>query len=162
MRRRRYNPGYDTELPEQARLELDRPRRPRILGRKTKSTLKQSPKWPLYLALLITIVVVGGTIATWRQEPTAERTNKAISQLLAPQPMPTTAPAPLSVRPGVWGGRNWPTIGPRHGLASYNVPRALHWSSIPCQGLSWQRCPRTGHRCSLAASIWPRCRKLSG
>ena len=124
-RRRRYNPGYDTELPEQARLELDRPRRPRILGRKTKSTLKKSPKWPLYLALHITIVVVGGTMATWRQEPTAERTNKAISQLLVPQPAPT----PMTPAPG--RASRWTlylatqqTPAPRATLVKLPPPRA--------------------------------------
>ena len=80
---------YDCELPPDVRTELFAPRRPRILGHKTQSRLNSGAYWPLYLVLLIAIVVVGGTIATWRQEPTAERTNKAISQPLAPQPTPT-------------------------------------------------------------------------
>src|SRR5262245_12799894 len=81
----RYDNGYDCELPPDMRSELGAPRRPRILRRKTQSRLKPAAKWPLYLAVFIAVMVVGGLIATWRREDTAERakTDKAISQPLA-------------------------------------------------------------------------------
>jgi hypothetical protein len=92
----RYDNGYDCELPPDMQSELGAPRRPRILGRKTQSKLNLGANWPLYLVPLIAIVVVGATIATWRQEQNTERTNKAISQPLAPQP----TPSPITLPPG--------------------------------------------------------------
>ena len=75
------------------RTELVTPKRSRILDPKRSGTLNSAVTWPLYLALLVTVVVVGGTVATWRQEQTAERakTSKAILQ-----PTPTPQPAPTS------------------------------------------------------------------
>ena len=84
---------FDTELPEQARLELERPRRPRILEGQKPATLNSGAKWPLYLVLLGCALVIGGSLATWRQGQTAERARKAISQPTpAPQPVPITPP----------------------------------------------------------------------
>jgi hypothetical protein len=87
--------GYECELPDNVREQLEkspqrqsefaRPKRPRILGRKASPGLNPAAKWPLYLAALIAVVVVGGLIATWRREDTAERArNQAISQPLTP------------------------------------------------------------------------------
>ena len=93
----RYDPGYDCEPPPNVRSELVAPRRPRILGRKTQSRLKPAGKWPLYLAVLIAVVVVGGLIATWRQENSAverAKTDQAISQPLAPTPTPGPTVSP--------------------------------------------------------------------
>jgi hypothetical protein len=60
--------------------------------------MKGAPATDRHLVLLIAIVVVGGTIATWRQEQTTERSNKAISQPLAPQATPTSIPTPGRAR----------------------------------------------------------------
>jgi hypothetical protein len=128
----RFDAGYDCELPPDVRTELFAPRRPRILGRKTSPGLNPAAKWPLYLVLLIAIVVVGGTIATWRQEQNTERTNKAISQPLAPQPTPTPVPTP-ELSPY----RDWQSYlaaqqqrAPRAALVKLPPPRA-HLISLP-------------------------------
>ena len=68
---------FDTELSEQARLELERPRRPRLLEGQKPATLNSGAKWPLYLVLLGCALVIGGSLATWRQGQTAERARKA-------------------------------------------------------------------------------------
>jgi hypothetical protein len=83
--------SFDTELPEQVRAEFFAPRRPRILARAKPATLKQPPKWPLYPALLIAALLIGGAASNlWRQrEAERTKTNQAISQPLAPQPTPT-------------------------------------------------------------------------
>ena len=62
------------------RTEFVAPKRTLILGRKTSATLNPSPKWPLYLAVLIAMMIIGGVATTWRKEQTTERTktNKAI------------------------------------------------------------------------------------
>jgi len=98
---RRFDAGYECELPPHVRTEFGRfPRRPRILGRSggCRTTLNPEAKWPLYLVLLGCTIVIGGSIATWRQGETAERArDKAISQSLALQP----TPAPASHEPSV-------------------------------------------------------------
>lgn len=114
---------YDCELPPDVRTELFAPRRPRILGHKTQSRRNSRAYWPLYLVLLIAIVVVGGTIATRRQEPTAERTNKAISQPLAPQPTPIPIPTPEPTRSWQESSANNPPA-PRAMLVQPRAPRA--------------------------------------
>jgi hypothetical protein len=87
--------SFDTELPEQVRAEFFAPRRPRILARAKPATLKQLPKWPLYLALLIAALLIGGTASNlWRQrEAERTKTTQAISQPLAPQPTPAPGPS---------------------------------------------------------------------
>src|SRR5215472_7879831 len=94
-------PGYECELPPEVNTELNRPKRRRILGRPKPATFNPGAKWPLYLVLLGCALVIGGSIATWRQGETAERArNKAISQPLTPQPTP--APAPIAGPAGNW------------------------------------------------------------
>ena len=84
---------FDCELPPDVRTELNRPKRPRILGRQKTATLNAGANWPLYLVLLGCALVIGGSLATWRQGQTAERARKAISQPTpAPQPVPITPP----------------------------------------------------------------------
>src|SRR5215510_13009087 len=91
-------PGYECELPPEVRTELNRPKRRRILGRPKPAALNPGAKLPLYLVLLGCTIVIGGSIATWRQGETAERArDKAISQSLALQP----TPAPASHEPSV-------------------------------------------------------------
>src|SRR5262249_54844955 len=75
-----YRAGYDCELPPNIRSELVTPRRPRILGRLKPATLQSAAKGPLYLALLMAIVVVAGSIATWRRAQTAERGSRPTKQ----------------------------------------------------------------------------------
>jgi hypothetical protein len=85
--------GYDCELPPDARVELGDPRRPRILGRKTQSRLKPAPKWPLYLAAFVAVLIIGA--AVWRQQNGAERAkiDQGIS-LPTATPQPTIVPSP--------------------------------------------------------------------
>jgi len=111
---------YECELPPEVRTELNRPKRPRILGRSKAATLKAGVKWPLYLAAVIAVLIIGTTV--WRQRDTAERakTNKAISQPLAPQP--ASVPASTS----------GPTVSGREYLANNPpVPRAVLVKSAP-------------------------------
>jgi len=89
--------GYDCELPTGVRTELVAPKRPRILGRKTSLKLNPAAKWPLYLAALIAVLIVGGVALLWRQWETERASSTgAISQPLAPQPTPapTSFPTP--------------------------------------------------------------------
>jgi hypothetical protein len=108
------SPQYDCELPPEVRTELNRPKRPRILGRPKPATLNPGAKWPLYLVLLFCALVLGGALySSWRQWDTAERArDKAISQPLAPQPTPA------------------PTLGPARSWREYlannpSAPRAV-------------------------------------
>jgi hypothetical protein len=88
---------FDCELPTDALTELVAPRRPRILGRKTSTGLNTAAKWPLYLAALIAVGIVGGVALLWRQWETERASSTgAISQpALAPQPTPALTPVPL-------------------------------------------------------------------
>jgi hypothetical protein len=119
---------YDCELPRNFRTELVTPRRPHILGRKTQSRLKSATKWPHYLAVLIAALVVGGLIARWRQEETAERakTSKAILQ-----PTPAQEPPPQAVPTPEHPYDDWKsyfaahqTGAPRAALVKLPPPRA--------------------------------------
>src|SRR5262245_33221404 len=87
------NQSFDTELPERALAELVARERPRIPGRKTPAALKPAVTWPLYLALLIVALVIGGAANNLLRQWDAERakTSKAILQ---PTPAPTPAPTP--------------------------------------------------------------------
>ena len=117
---------FDCELPPDVRTELNRPKRPRILGRQKTATLNAGANWPLYLVLLVCAATLGGSIATWRQVETAERArNKAISQpSLAPQPAPT----PITPMPGL--ASRWKEYlannppAPRAALVKLPPPRA--------------------------------------
>jgi hypothetical protein len=125
--------GYECELPDNVREQLEksprrqsefaRPKRPRMLGRKASPGLKPSATWPLYLAVLIAVVVVGGLIAAWRPQRAVERAPvQAISLPTAtPQPTvvhrPTPGPAPRTM---LTKGR----VVPRAQLVSHSVPRA--------------------------------------
>ena len=121
--------NYECELPPGVRVELVGPRRPRILGRKTQSRLKPPLTWPLYLAVLIAVLIVGGVATTWRQEQAQERakTDKAISQLaLVPQPTPippASVPAPGPVARPKESFANHPPA-PRAALVKLPPPRA--------------------------------------
>jgi hypothetical protein len=114
--------SFDTELPKQVRAEFFAPRRPRILGHAEPATLKQSPKWPLYLAAFVAVLIFGA--AVWRQQNGAERAkiSQAISLPTAtPQPTivpsPTPGPAPRAM---LAKGR----VVPRAQLVTHTVPRA--------------------------------------
>lgn len=87
----RYDAGYDCELPPEVRTELNRPKRPRILGWSKTVALEPALKARLYLLLLIAALLIGGAASNlWRQrEAERTKTNQAISQPLAPQPTPT-------------------------------------------------------------------------
>jgi len=94
----RYDAGYECVLPPGVRTELAglrRPPIPPIADRPTRERVRPEPRGPLYFVLLlVTALLIGGTAITlWRQRD-AERakTNKAISQPLAPQPTPTPGP----------------------------------------------------------------------
>ena len=77
----RKNQLFDTELPPEVLTELVAPRRPRILGRKTTPGLNRGAKWPLYLAALIAVGIVGGVALLWRQWETERASSTgAISQ----------------------------------------------------------------------------------
>ena len=94
----RYDAGYECVLPPGVRTELAGlrpPPIPPIADRPTRERVRPEPRGPLYFVLLlVTALLIGGTAITlWRQRD-AERakTNKAISQPLAPQPTPTPGP----------------------------------------------------------------------
>src|SRR6516162_2126005 len=92
----RYDAGYECVLPPGVRTELAglrRPPIPPIADRPTRERVRPEPRGPLYFVLLlVTALLIGGAAITlWRQRD-AERakTNKAISQPLAPQSTPTS------------------------------------------------------------------------
>jgi hypothetical protein len=124
--------GYECELPDNVRVELEksprrqsefaRLKRPRILGRKASPGLKPSPKWPLYLAAFVAVLIIGAAVR--RQQNGAERAkiSQAISLPTAtPQPTvvpsPTPGPAPSAM---LTKGR----VVPRAQLVRHSVPRA--------------------------------------
>ena len=125
--------GYECELPDNVREELEksprrqsefaRSKRPRILGRKASPGLKPSATWPLYLAVLIAVVVVGGLIAAWRPQRAVERAPVQAISLPTATPQPTVVPSPT---PGpapsamLTKGR----VVPRAQLVRHSVPRA--------------------------------------
>jgi hypothetical protein len=100
-----YDAGYECELPPHVRTELVAPRRPRILSLQRSDSLKPAVKWPLYLAVLVAVIIIGAVALLWRQQG-AERakTNQAIAQPLTPQPTPapaaTPVPTPVPLPPG--------------------------------------------------------------
>jgi len=116
--------GYDCELPTGVRTELVAPKRPRILGRKTSLKLNPAAKWPLYLAALIAVLIVGGAALLWRQQEAERASSKrAVSQPLAPQPAQTAAPTPGPARS--WGEYlTNKAPAPRATLVQPRAPRA--------------------------------------
>ena len=119
--------SFDTELPGDVRAEFVEPKRPWILERQKPARLNAGAKWPLYLVLLGCALVIGASLATWRQGQTAERvkTSKAISQpTLAPQATPT----PITPMPG--SASRWKAYlannapAPRAALVKLPPPRA--------------------------------------
>jgi len=128
-----FNDGYDCEPPPGVRAELIQPKRPRILGYRLPVKTEQ-PRWPFYIVLTISLIVLAGAIYTaWRQQaterapstPSAERPSKAISQAVR-EPQPVVAPTParrLASNPPA--PRTMQAIGvPRAQLAQHSAPRA--------------------------------------
>jgi len=100
---RRFDAGYECELPPAVRAELIGPRRPAILPTEDPSVRCRIPKPEskdaFYFVLAICLITLAGPLYTsWRQGDTREhaKTNKAISQPLAPQPTPQPTPTPGS------------------------------------------------------------------
>ena len=96
---KRFNAGYDCELPPDVRDELVTPRRPPIPPIEDRprpvSILKPKSKAPLYFVLAICALALAGTVTTLLRQWAAER---AISQPVPaphPTPAPTATPAPL-------------------------------------------------------------------
>jgi hypothetical protein len=100
---RRFDAGYECELPPGVRAELISPRRPPILPTEDPSVRCRIPKPEskdaFYFVLTICLITLAGALYTsWRQwETTRVKTKSAISQTVAPQPAPTPTP-----RPGGW------------------------------------------------------------
>jgi len=99
----RYDAGYDCELPPEVRTELNRPKRPRILGWSKTVALEPALKARLYLLLLIAALLIGGAASNlWRQSrifgdqesQKAERTKTSKAIL---QPTPAQEPTPQAV-----------------------------------------------------------------
>jgi hypothetical protein len=118
---------YECELPPEVRAELNRPKRPRILGGAKRATLDPAVKGRLYLVIIVAALVLGGTaLGPWRQWD-AERAQdrKAISHPLAPQPapVPTVNPwrAQLALHPEQFPYAN---AAPRAALVKLPPPRA--------------------------------------
>ena len=115
--------GYDTELPEQARLELGRLRHPRILERPKKTPLNPAERTKLHLSVFVALSLAAGLIASWVNYKSPE-IRVAIS-LPTPTPQPTVVPSPT---PGP--ARSWQEYiannppAPRAALVKLPPPRA--------------------------------------
>jgi hypothetical protein len=85
----RFSPGYDCELPSDARTELVMPKRSRILKRPQPPALDPTTRGRLILLGFAVLVMAAGLAALWRQGETERVSNQAISPLPTPQSTPT-------------------------------------------------------------------------
>jgi hypothetical protein len=128
--RERYNPGYDTELPLDARTELLSSRRPPIpplIDRPIPVAPKPRKRRAIYLALavLCAVALLGPAFNAWHTSEPAR--DKAISQSPAPQPTLTPGPtvnpwrAQLATHPEQFSYAN---AAPRAVLVKLPPPKA--------------------------------------
>ena len=91
------NQSFDTELPGEARAELIRPRRSRILGDPKRAALEgPAVKSRLYLVTIVTALLIGAAATTlWHQWNTERaKSTGTTSQPVASQPAPGPTVSP--------------------------------------------------------------------
>ena len=108
----RYDAGYECKLPPEVRSEFVAPRRPRILGRQNPATIQPGARRALYLALLISALVLGGAAtALWRQSKILESLkSKDTSQYKQSRSLQRPCPRPLPVLQRARGKSLWRSI----------------------------------------------------